>query len=424
MANGTICIFYRKSISPNLTPQFGDAVVNPDSCTLKCTNDDFLTEARDWENPYVLTLSEGIRTLAIKYMTFVGKEEIWCACGNTISVVDIVNLKVLAHFSVFNRRNQLVNELVSNGVKVWGIGRQLSCVMEWDAKTRELLTIFDCSRIDPTGTSLRGDPSSVEELTSTVSNSTKVTCRVKDDESTPSHSPVTDCDDDLDSGSLTISASPKDHTFQVLNEPQNPSKTLNAAYNSRLSRQTLKTFRRPPRDRSKVMTPEGKGIFTPRPEIDAQHRARIRSHLRMQGATRTISLLYLRDALWIARGMGDVLLVDVTETDSHGVVIARFTTEDSQKYGNKSTHKLCQVGAHSVVSSQWLEPLDMARPRASTAINLSNNPVQALPPISSEPLLTAHQQLTVWDSWDRSKVQLYNRKISHMLELDCQTGSN
>ena len=99
------------------------------------------------------------------------------------------------------------------------------------------------------------------------------------------------------------------------------------------------------------MTPEGKGIFTPRPEIDAQHRARIRSHLRMQGATRTTSLLYLRDALWIARGMGDVLLVDVTETDSH--VIARFTTEDRQKYGNKSTHKLCQVGAHSVVLSQW-----------------------------------------------------------------------
>ena len=37
----------------------------------------------------------------------------------------------------------------------------------------------------------------------------------------------------------------------------------------------------------------------------------------------------------------------------------------------------------------------MARPRTSTAINLSNNPVQALPPISSEPLLTAHQQLTL-----------------------------
>ena len=55
------------------------------------------------------------------------------------------------------------------------------------------------------------------QFTSTFSSSTKVTCRVKDDKSTPSHSPVTDCDDDLDSGSLTISASPKDHTFQVLN---------------------------------------------------------------------------------------------------------------------------------------------------------------------------------------------------------------
>ena len=54
----------------------------------------------------------------------------------------------------------------------------------------------------------------------------------------------------------------------------------------------------------------------------------------------------------------------------------------------------------------------MARPRASTSISLSNNPVQTLPPKSSEPLLTAHQQLTVWDSWDRSKVQLIIARLA------------
>ena len=417
LANGTICIFYRKSISPNLPPEFGDAVISSDACHLKCDNPDYFDEAKDWENPYVLTLSEGIRALAIKYMTFVGEEQIWCACGNTISVVDIINLKVIAQIAVFNRRNQLVNELVSNGVKVWGIGRQLSCVMEWDAKTLELLMIFDCSRIDPTGSCLKGDPSSIEELTCTLTSTTVTSCRVKDDESTPSQSPITDCDDDL-AGSLSTSASPKEHEFQVLNEPQNPSKTLNAAYN--LSRQTLKTFRRPPRDRSKNMSLEqGKGIFAPRPEMDAQQRARIRSLLRMQGATRTTSLLYVQDALWIARGMGDVLVVDVTETDNHGVVIARFTTEDSHKYGNKSTHKLCQVGTHYVVSSQWLEPLDMARPRASTVNNsTSNPPAPQNVPISSEPLLTAHQQISVWEAWNQSRVQQYNHKIGHMLQLD------
>ena len=345
-------------------------------------------------------------------MSFVGKDQIWYGCGNTICVVDIINLRVVSNLTVFNKRNQLVNELVSNGVKVWGIGRQLSCVMEWDAKTQELLTVFDCSRIDPTGTSLKADPSSVEELTGTAASKS-----VKDEEGTPSESPVTDREDEManDSGSLTTSASPKENGFHVQNEPQNPSKTINAVYNSRLSRQTLKTFRKPPRTRAKNMSLEpGKGIFAPRPEMDALQRAKIRSHLRMQGATRTTSLLYVQDALWIARGMGDILIVDVCEDENHGIVLARFSSEDCHKYGNRSTHKLCKVGKQSVVSSQWLEPLEMSRPRAATLEYPGQNQ------ISEEPLLTAHQQITVWDSWDQSRVQLYNQKISHMLQLDSQ----
>ena len=378
---------------------------------MECDKDQYFAEAQDWENPYILTLSEGIRAFAVKYMVYVGKEQLWCACGNTISVVDVVNLKVISSFNVFSKRNQLVNELVSNGVKVWGIGRHLSCVMEWDAKTQELLTVFDCSRIDPTGSCLKVDPSSVEELSGAIVGNN----RLKDDDSTPSHSPSIDHDDDLanDSGSLT-SASPKEHDFQVLNEPQDPSRlTTNA---SRISRSTLKTtFRRRKRAMNMSMEP-GKGIFAPRPEVDAQHRARIRSHLRMQGATRTTSLLFVKDVLWIARGMGDVLIVDVTETENHGMVIARLASEDSHKYGNKSTHKLCQVGNHFVVSSQWLEPLEMTRPRANTV----DASVTQNSPISSEPLLTAHQQITVWEGWNQTRVQLYNQKISHMLQLDKQ----
>ncbi len=413
LANGTICIFYRKSICPNLPKRFGDAVIIEDACKLKCEKDQHLPEARDWENPYILTLSEGIRAFAVKYMTFVGTDQIWCACGNTISVVDVVNLKVISSFNVFIRRNQLVNELVSNGKKVWGIGRHLSCVMEWDAKTQELVTIFDCGRIDPTGSCLKGDPSTVEELSGTVANT-----RITNEESTPSHSPLTDRDDDdltNDSGSLTTSASPKEHDFQVLNEPQDPSRLTNASRTCISRGSTLKTTFHRRRKRAINMSMEpGKGIFAPRPEIDAQQRARIRSHLRMQGATRTTSLLYVQDVLWIARGMGDVLIVDVSETDNHGVVMARFSSEDSHKYGNKSTHKLCQVGNNFVVSSQWLEPLEMVRPRSNT---VDSSIVQNIP-VSYEPLLTAHQQITVWKAWNQSRVELYNQKISHMLQLD------
>lgn len=412
LANGTLCIFYRKSITPNLPSQLGDATVSADACQLKCENQEFYDEAKDWDNPYILTLSEGIRAAAVKCMTAVGSDQLWCGCGNTISVVDIVNLKVLNNFSVFHRRNQHINELVSNGVKVWGIGRQLSCVMEWDAKTQDLLTIFDCSRIDPTSLCLKGDPNSIEELTSTTTNPVV-------DEITPSQSPATDNDsgsgNDNDSSSLT-SASPLESEFRVENEPQNPSRTSNAPFNASLTRRTLKSTHKPLRSRAINMSIDTrKGIFVPIPDMDAQRRARIRSHLRIQGATRTTSLLYVKDVLWVARGMGDVLIIDVSETDNHGVVLARFASEDSHKYGNRSTHKLCQVGSHSVVSSQWLEPLDLQGPITSKRPSL---PTEGT--ISSEPLLTAHQQITVWDAWDKTQVQMYNHKIGYMLQLDKQ----
>ena len=86
-------------------------------------------------------------------------------CGNTITVVDSNELKVLHHIPIFVRKMALVNELVSAGDRVWGVGRQLSCVMmEWDAKTFQLLHIFDTNNIDPTNENVITDPKIMEEL--------------------------------------------------------------------------------------------------------------------------------------------------------------------------------------------------------------------------------------------------------------------
>ena len=49
-----------------------------------------------------------------------------------VVVVDIVNMMVVHQIPVFVKKS---NELVSNGIKVWGVGRQLSCVMEWEVET-------------------------------------------------------------------------------------------------------------------------------------------------------------------------------------------------------------------------------------------------------------------------------------------------
>ncbi|XP_019852360.1 PREDICTED: leucine-rich repeat serine/threonine-protein kinase 1-like [Amphimedon queenslandica] len=407
LANGTICVFSRVSISSPQPSEVGDAQVIPEACVLKCEDDKYRTEAEDWGQPLILTLSEAAKGMSIKYMTFVGKDFLWCGCGNSISVINVVEMKVVTSIPVFTRRAQLINELVSDGNKVWGIGRQLANVIEWDAKTYTINCVFDCSRVDPTGNILIGVPS-IEEF---ILPDSMISTIPKDSErKSPSGSPQ----DQLESStsSFTSGSPHNDSGFEVSNEPENPSKMPYATYNARFSRRTLRGIK--PRERTHNMSKqEGRGIFAPRPEFDALQKAKMRSILRQQGATRVTSLLLVHDTLWIARGMGDVLVVDISGGKNHGMAIARLATEDSSKYGNRSNHKLCLVGNEFVVSSQWLEPLDMPRPRAQTDAGIFGDQVDAI----------AHQQLTVWGAWSNEVICAQAQQVSDMIELDYQASS-
>ena len=406
LANGTICVFSRVSISSPQPTEVGDAQVIPEACILKCEDDRYRPEAEDWGQPLIITLSEAARGMSIKYMTFVGKDHLWCGCGNSISVINVVDMKVVTSIPVFTRRAQLINELVSNGTKVWGIGRQLANVIEWDAKTFALNCVFDCSRVDPTGNTLIGVPSR-EEF---VLPDSMISTVPKDSDKSPSVSPQ----DQLESStsSLTSGSPHNDSGFEVSNEPENPSKMPYATYNARFSRRTLRDIK--PRERAMNMShQDGRSIFAPRPEFDALKKAQIRSMLRQQGATRVTSLLLAHDTLWIARGMGDVLIVDIGGGKTHGLAIARLATEDSNKYGNRSNHKLCLVGNEYVVSSQWLEPLDMPRPRAQTDST-------QLGMFADQNEATAHQQLTVWCAWSNEVIRGQAQKVAEMIEMDSQ----
>ena len=79
LANGTLCIFSRKSISSFEPGPIGDANCIAEACTVKCSDEQFRAEAEDWANPLIMRLGEGKR--AAKCMTFVGKDQLWCGCG-------------------------------------------------------------------------------------------------------------------------------------------------------------------------------------------------------------------------------------------------------------------------------------------------------------------------------------------------------
>lgn len=379
----------------------------------------------------MLQLSEGVKIFAIKCMTFVGSDRLWCGCGNNIAVVDTNILKVLTTFPVFTKKAQLVNELVSDGERVWGIGRQLSYVMEWNTKTYDLVLAFDCSQIEPSGKMIVIDASEVPDISMPDRYAA-----AKEDDNSPQESPKMAHNEGGEEGkagensapsyesTLVISSSPKDDAagFTISNEPQDPSKVINdAPFATRRTRGTLRGIK--PRSRVKVMTKApNQSIFATRPEMTARQKAHEHSLLRQQGATRITSLLLVDRTLWVARGMGDVLVVDVCSKEEHGMVLGRMASEDLRLYGNRSNHKLTLVGGDYVASSQWLEPLETSRARAST---MGMDPMGTTASFSlSQLYVTAHQQITVWEAWNHVTIRQYNDKIAQMFQLDCSTGND
>lgn len=398
LANGTLCVFSRKSMSSQSGP-IGDAMHIPVACTIKCDDAQFQEESRDWANPLILKLAEVSRSA--KCMVFVGADRLWCGCGNTITVVDNINMKVVHNIPVFVKKMALVNELVSDGVKVWGVGRQLSCVMEWDAKTYTLQHIFNCSDIDPTGEIVISDPKSVEDL-------------IDPDQKERASSVAEEKKKEV----LTDST----EGFTVENDPV--SITSHAPFSQRRIRQTLKSAKGRPR--GKNITREGSPLMGKGRSRLATLRNRVLR--RQQGSTRTTSLVLYDHTLWVGRGMGDVLVIDVTgdKSKNHGRVTARLATEDCEKFGNRSYHKLVCVAGEYICSSQWLEPVDVRRSGSSATV-LAIPPhlpsfVGQLPEASGslskaydEPPIIAHQAITVWQAWTRERIEVFMQRRAAML---------
>lgn len=377
LANGTLCVFSLKSISSEEHTPTGDAQFNSEACIIKCDEEQFQQEAEDWAQPLILRLGESGK--AAKCMTFVGGKQLWCGCGNTITVINSKELQVLQHIPVFVKRMALVNELVSNGGKVWGVGRQLSCVMEWDVETFTLVHVFNCTIIDPTDEIVISDPKLVEDLF--------------DPDSRPKAGTVSE-------GMASTLAERRDG-FNVENDPLKVQAT-GTPFSQRTTRCTLRGIR-----------PRVKNIK----ENQGSIRRRIATKrdlvlLRHQGSTRTTSLVIVGDTLWVARGMGDILVVDITGRENHGKVLARLSTEQSGKYGNRSYNKLVSVAGDYVVSSQWLEPVDI---RKSTLTG-QQGPSPRLPTREAQP--TAHQAITIWDAWNHEKIANFMSHRSAMLMME------
>ena len=104
-----------------------------------------------------------------------------------------------------------------------------------------------------------------------------------------------------------------------------------------------------------------------------------------------------------------MLVVDISEGETHGQVLARLATEDSEKYGNKSNHRLVCVAGEYVVSSQWLEPVDIRRAETEGGTLVKS---------IAQPVLTAHQAITIWEAWSHRRITEFFERRGTILELE------
>lgn len=364
----------------------GDAHFNPEACTIKCDEEQFQQEAENWAQPLILRLGESGK--AAKCMTFVGGKQLWCGCGNTITVIDSKELQVLKQIPVFVKRMALVNELVSNGTRVWGVGRQLPCVMEWDVETFTLLHIFNCNTIDPTDEIIISDPKLVEDLFDPRDSRSK---------------------SGTVSEGVPSEGAEKSEGFNVENDPVKVQAT-GTPFSQRTTRCTLRGIH--PRKRLANIKDTKPST---RQKITNSREWVLRRH---QGSTRTTSLVIVERTLWVARGMGDVLVIDITGKEFHGKVLARLSTEQCERYGNRSYNKLVSVAGEYVVSSQWLEPVDVRKATVTASVQPGQQQAAGTrpPPRDSQP--TAHQAITIWEAWNHKKIADFMSHRSAMLMME------
>ena len=347
LANGCVLILYRKSILGATPDRIGSAIKRKDALTLECSNDEQdKEEALDWLDPLIMQVSESKKP---PNCSLIVGNRLWCGCGNMIVVIDITKMEKIHEFVVFSNGFNLVYQLVSKDDKVWVRGRQFAAIMEYDAKTYKVLWKLNCEKIDPTGEVIR-DKSNVDEE------------EKEDEEKFPE--PAT--------GNGTKNESQNGPAFSVEVEAGR----LRGGFQPHNQTHTIRSLgRRRQRLQSIVISKDD---------------IRARRH----GGTRVTSLVLVKECLWIGRGMGDILIVDL----STGKVLARLTLDGTEAYGGKSNQSLALVDNSFVVAAQYLEPVAYREGGVARS---------TVPP---------HTQVTVWNALNKDILSLFVQRKNLRLE--------
>ena len=260
--------------------------------------------------------------------------ELWCTSNNFLFIVQFSDFQIIHSFKLFASSKSYITWLAADKQNVYGIDKRAPFVLQWNIESRQLSWILDCSRkIPEVGKSVSVAPyeSVYVEIMNRASQVLSSANAAKGKGSlsqrrTASVAVTQDKVSDRMVGMKTSKASDFSVYHTVSPNFQGSNYPLHQGCSQPLTNVVLQT-------------------------------AATASRL----PQRITSLLIVKDTLWVARGMGDIIILRRDLTGSgHCPVVGRLRAkENPEHYGNSSDQKLALVDNERVLASQYLEPRDL-----------------------------------------------------------------
>jgi len=406
LANGTVVVFQH---TPCNSASYANIASNGNEDKDMAVE----MEKSEWREAAVINLANGTKPAKSMVFTKNGKE-LWTASGNSIAIIDAQNLQLIQQIRVFSLARQMVTQLVTDGNRVWSIDRKSSIVYQWDVETRTKQFKFDCDLACNVKGMILAQAVS-DSLFEESSDSPPISRKIE-------HKPV--------------AIAEKDGSEMAVKEEDPPAKPGTPSINLlKISPLLIKATRKAHLQPSVLFTPKkrklGKIIRKIHAENESLSQVRPRAGAYSNTSLHIGPILMVDDTLWIGRGEGDILVINVRGPTSKqlttNVGYAKKKKNDPAIFGEVLCHledeqgkqtnyvkdivQLRKCGRNEVVSAMRFESKqNRNREQYNTGGGLQREP--------SQEKVADNFKLLMFEAWRTSDFERFSQNLAALHALE------
>ncbi len=361
-------------------------------------------------------------------MVFVkGGEELWVASGNCIAIINAANLQLVEQIKVFTLQRYLINQLVTDGERLWSIDRRSATIYQWDVQTRQKTHKIDCDvPSDPTGLVIAQPITGrlFDEITDSPPLSPAANKKLSSFDSISEEGNIEE--------SVFESSEERAETVSNLvtsgghvTEPANatlrfPDIGLFVAKNMRRAQPSF-MFKR----KNRKVT----GRLRTRHVDFAAIKSRPRSIAVTDSNTRLGSMLLVGDTIWVGRSVGDILVINIQKPTNDSVVNSVSYEQPKRKESFIFGEVLCQFSNELMKQTGLLKEVSLLKKAATnhvvavfrTELDVMRKRLDSLDIMNRKK--TSRQnfdqfRFLVFEAWSVKEFKQFSDEISSLHELE------